>query len=310
MSKDHFLSVALNPTLQRTIIIDRFQEDEVNRTDEVYFDVAGKGVNTSRVLSQLGESVWQFTHTGGKFRDIFVEMARADGVEIRDVRLGCELRMCYTLINRGSGTATEIAEEARPVPEGSDETVFESYLELLSRSHTIIFSGSRARGFRDDIYTRMIEAAKAEGAEVILDIRGDDLSRAIHLGPDIIKPNFFEFAQTFFPDYVKNLDIGEHDEDEELCTMVGQKMLELEESGITTVLTRGKRSTLYPAKENIAEIRPEVVANPVNAIGSGDAFTAGFASARFNGEKLEAAIRKGHECGRKNTLQIRPGTLR
>jgi len=47
----------------------------------------------------------------------------------------------------------------------------------------------------------------------------------------------------------------------------------------------------------------------VNPIGSGDAFTAGFASAFASGKPIQESVSEGNRCGLLNAMQLAPGTL-
>ena len=66
--KGYFLTICLNPVLQKTIVLPHLYEDEVNRSREYYFDAAGKGIFVSKVLMQLGEKAVHLTQAGGRFQ--------------------------------------------------------------------------------------------------------------------------------------------------------------------------------------------------------------------------------------------------
>ena len=50
-----FLSVCLNPTLQKTLSFSSIVPGKVNRTGVHRLDVSGKGINVTRILTQLGK---------------------------------------------------------------------------------------------------------------------------------------------------------------------------------------------------------------------------------------------------------------
>ena len=56
------LTVGLNPTLQRTIQVDRTLHNGVNRAVDARHDVAGKAANMARVLGQLGVDARHLSH--------------------------------------------------------------------------------------------------------------------------------------------------------------------------------------------------------------------------------------------------------
>ncbi len=300
-----YLVVCMNPTLQRTIVLPRLWENEVNRSDEYYLDASGKGVNTTRILHQLGEEAVHLTHAGGRNRDYYVAMAEESGVAVRWVESHREIRYCYTLLNRSSNTTTEIVEEAVSVESGTEERATRLYGELIDTVDVVIIAGSKAPGFSSAFYPQMVRTAKAKRKTVALDLRGDDLTNALEYAPDIIAPNFAEFAKTFFPD----MPVKEDEDNPEAERLVAEKMLELRQSaGCLCVLSRGGRPAMCVADGRVEHVSAQCIA-PVNTIGSGDAFTAGFASAYLRGRDVVTAVAHAHDCAAKNALLVRPGYL-
>ena len=305
-----FLPICLNPTLQKTIVLSRLVENEVNRSGEYYLDASGKGVNVARVLTHLGEGVVHLTHLGGRNVDLFLDLAASDEVPIRWVDSHSEIRFCYTLISDAANTTTEIVEEAEPVSASAEEALLDLYLELLPSVDVVTISGSKAPGYSAELFPTMVREAKAAGRFVILDYRGADLRNSLIHRPDIIKPNLAEFAQTFLDDGKSVAEIGEQSTDDALLDRVCGAMMELRsEFGCDVVLTRGARDILYTTDTGIGRHAPRTV-TPRNTIGSGDAFTAGLGSALLRGESLPAAVGEAAECAATNATLLRPGVLR
>lgn len=306
----NFLPVCLNPTLQKTLVLDRLVENEVNRSDEYYLDASGKGVNVARVLTHLGEQAIHLTHLGGRNVDLFLDLAAADGVAIRWVDSSSEIRFCHTLVSTKAETTTEIVEEAVPVSKGTEAALFDAFGELLPQVAVVTISGSKAAGYSAGLFPRMVKAAKQAGRYVIVDYRGRDLLDSLPHRPDVIKPNLAEFVQTFFDGEKSVADIGEQSDDPAVLSRVIGKMREIRgEYGCEIVLTRGARPVLFTTGDGVSEHAPKPV-RPRNTIGSGDAFTAGLAAALHGGLDLAAAVAKGAECAGRNAALLRPGVLR
>jgi 1-phosphofructokinase family hexose kinase len=298
-----FLTVCLNPTLQKTLLLGTLREDSVNRCAEHSLDASGKGINVSRVLVQLGERVIHLTHAGGWNRAIFLELCAGDRIDVRWIDSGGDVRFCYTLLSARMRTTTEIVEEAGAIAKGVEEKVYAEYLSLLGAAHTVVISGTKASGYSDSCYPRMVKAAKEAGKLVILDIRGEDLLESLEHRPDIIKPNYEELVATFFPCESQD---EEHPVPEE---RLASKMVELYETyRITSVITHGSEACLYVDKGKIKRAMPGKII-PVNVTGCGDAFCAGLAQRFVATGDIECAIANAVECAAKNALQMRPGVI-
>lgn len=295
-----YLSVCLNPVIQRTVILDDLQENRVNRSRDYRLDASGKGINVTRVLQQLGASGLHLTQAGGHFRDLFLELAAKDELRVNRVESGTDIRICTTLLNRARRTTTEIVEEGRRVAPETGPRLYEAFLEVIDSVDTLIISGSNAPGFSDTLHADLVREAKQRSKRVILDTRGTDLVNALRYVPDIIKPNLSEFAATFFPD-------AEPDS-EDTAHKIEAKMLDLDRQGILTILTDGSRPVRFAYQGRIRRITPDPL-QPVNTIGCGDAFTAGLA-AHFDRGSVEQAVQQGIDCARANAQLLRPGVIR
>jgi 1-phosphofructokinase/tagatose 6-phosphate kinase len=104
------LSVSLNPTIQKTLVFPNFVSDTVNRAVQHRLDASGKGINVSRVLTQLGKNCTHLTQLGGQFRAIFLELCEQDGLTIEWVESQSPIRFCYTIINNEDKSVTELVE--------------------------------------------------------------------------------------------------------------------------------------------------------------------------------------------------------
>ncbi len=295
-----FFTICLNPVIQRTLVLPDLTENEVNRSSDYRIDASGKGINVTRVLQQLGEPVVHLTQAGGHFRDYFLHLAEEDDLRVAWEESHSEIRMCTTLLNKSRNTATEIIEEARPVKEDTEKRIRRRFNQLIDKTEVLIISGSKASGFSDDLFPFMVEKARSKNRRIILDYRGRDLIHSLPFKPDIIKPNFKEFVNTFFP---------ESDPNDISSDKIHKKMLDLAKQGIITILTRGPDQILYLDKDSICTKSPPSI-TPINTIGCGDAFTAGFASVWAKTDDLEKGIENGIDCAVENANSKRPGVIR
>jgi 1-phosphofructokinase/tagatose 6-phosphate kinase len=299
----------MNPTLQKTLVFPSLIPDRVNRTGEHRLDASGKGINVSRVLTQLGENCIHLTQLGGIFRDLFLELCGQDNLKVEWVESSSPIRFCYTLIDKGEGTVTELVEEAGKVGEGTEERLLGAYSRLLPEASSVILSGTMAAGFSETLAGEMVRLARSRSITVILDMRGRDLLQSLPWGPDIIKPNLYEFASTFAPDLVDRNEIaGGKEKVKERIRKVWGELCAKHRSRL--VLTRGPETVWYSENGELEEYTFEADAKPLNTIGSGDAFTAGLAAALGRGASLRDAVAEGCRCGKLNAALLRPGVIK
>jgi 1-phosphofructokinase/tagatose 6-phosphate kinase len=299
--KKRFLAVCLNPTIQKTLVLEGVKPGQVNRAIASRTDASGKGVNVARVLGQLGAKVVHLTHAGGPNKAWFLDMCAADRIDVRWVDSSSPVRICTTVIDRIAGSTTELVEEALPVAEGTEEKLLALFDALIPDFEIVIISGSKAAGYSQAVIPAMVQRASKAGAVTILDIRGMDLLSSLPYRPTVIKPNLEEFLSTF---------PSEKDLDEAgLFRHVQRYAIELNEKfGTTLVVTRGSEAVWFLGEEGLETEEVNAI-KALNVTGSGDAFAAGLAHAPSFGKDLREAIVEGIRLGGLNASGLKPGSI-
>jgi fructose-1-phosphate kinase PfkB-like protein len=300
-----FLTICLNPVLQKTIVLSSLQEDAVNRSSEYYFDLAGKGVHVSRVLAQLNEEVVHLTQAGGRFKYIFLSLAKEEKFKLIHVNSDADIRFCYTLLNKKKSTTTEIVEHGELISVDLEKNIFNRFEDLVPKCDWLVVSGTKAPGFSEELYPKMVKLAKEHGKTVFLDFHKEDLLNSLALSPHFIKLNAQEFFNTFFPDVPPYFSKSRS----KLFELAHAKLIELyNKYGIHTIITNQENKIIYNYKDEILSWQPRAII-PINTTGCGDAFTAGFCSEYSRSEDMLRAVRKGEECARRNALMVQPGRI-
>jgi len=306
-----FLTVCLNPTLQKTLCFSSITPNAVNRTGVHRLDVSGKGINVTRVLTQLGKKALHLTQLGGVMRPLFLSLCEQDGLSVEWVESGSEIRFCYTMLNDADSTVTEFIESSEAVCAGTEQRLLEKFDNLIQDVSLdlkcVIISGTKAAGFSDAVIPYMTRKAKEKGLRVILDVKGKDLIESLQYEPDIIKPNLLEFTETFAPDLIKDNNLAIEDE----ATRKRIKSLVMDtvrKHNCCIILTNGSRKTFAADRDKFYEAEFEVV-KAVNSTGCGDAFTAGLAAALEDDANFYEAIGEGAKCGALNAGLLRPGVI-
>lgn len=298
------LAVCLNPVIQNTLVFYAVTPDQVNRAARYRVDASGKGVNVTRVLTQLGQDCVHLTHAGGQNRDWFLAMCRMDGLDVRWVDSGSDIRICTTVIDLSAGTATELVQEAQAVQPNTEADFMRLFDMVLPSCAMLVVSGTKASGYSDRIIPRMAERAFQLGIPAILDIKGQDLLACLRWRPLVVKPNIHEALATWQLGTEKSEGLAKP-----LRAHIAAIAAELKiRYGTELVVTRGKESIWFNEDGQPAE-EPIVPAQVINPIGSGDSFTAGLAHVMLNGGSLREAVREGAQLGAQNAENLKVGSL-
>jgi 1-phosphofructokinase/tagatose 6-phosphate kinase len=243
---------------------------------------------------------------GGPTRDWFLDMCSADGLEVAWVESGSEIRFCTTLIDRETGAATELVEEARPVADGTPARVLERYRSLLAGCATVMLSGTVASGFPGDIMPEMARLAAESGKRLFLDLKGRILLDSLAFRPTVVKPNLEELFQTYEPEGRAPGVAADESAIRDLVSCAGREYLE--RYGSWLIVTRGTEATLFWDGKNLRE-SPVIAVKALNPIGSGDSFNVGVATALEEGATIVEAVAEGNRLGALNAERLKPGSI-
>lgn len=297
------LTVGLSPTIQKTILFRELALDAVNRSTGYRLDASGKAVNAARVLHQTepGSAV-AVCPLGIENSSLFLSLASRDGLPVECVEVPGRVRYCYTLVEPVHGRATElvVGEEVESADwEGIADGLVARIAGMIGNFDALLFAGSRPASWPEGLPARILSLAREAGCLTMADFHGADLLRALERRAcDVVKINEEEFCGTFryaFP-------LGE----DELASRIDEKSAEC---GCAIVVTRGAKDTLasLAGAGYRGSVRP---VRAVNAIGCGDAFSAGFFQVWIKGAGMDEALSRGAWCATRNALSFRPGSVR
>ena len=189
------LTVTLNPSIDISYPLDELTLDTVNRVSEVKKTAGGKGLNVTRVLSEIGDNVTATGFIGGKLGDFLTSRLDQNGIQHRFFPIHGETRNCIAILHEG--LQTEVL-EAGPMIDRDEADGFLNHFRYLCPSYEVItISGSLPAGLESDYYQKVIGLANSQGKKVVLDCSGKALE-AVLTGDDkpfVIKPNTEELSQ-------------------------------------------------------------------------------------------------------------------
>ncbi len=283
------LCVCLSATFQYTIVFNNLKVNEVNRTEEHFLSPSGKGINVARLLGKEGIPAKVITHLGGERKAEFLKLCNDENINIAYAEAPVPIRTSTTLVDRNTGTSTELLEEAYPVPEKLTGDVSSLFSENVAACSAVVISGSRPKGYRDTVYSDMVRMASSHNVLTILDIKGPDLVASLEYRPSIIKPNLQEFAETF----LGRSDVLENDSNENLFQAVREEAARIYQRWNTrSVITRGKYDTWVYDGQDLKAVQ-NIDVPVINTIGCGDTLTAYMTSSLIKGDNLLSAVERG-----------------
>ena len=189
------ITVTLNPAIDKTVEINDFAVNTVNRVSSVRLDAGGKGINVSKVVLSLGGKSKAIGFLGGRAGNFIKSYLDEMGIENDFIVVNGETRTNLKIVDPVQHTNTDI-NEMGPQITAEDIQQMDDYIsQLVDDKSVIVFSGSVPPNADQDIYQKWIDQAKRKGAKTILDADGELMRRGIEAGPYLIKPNIHELER-------------------------------------------------------------------------------------------------------------------
>jgi 1-phosphofructokinase family hexose kinase len=180
-----------NLTIDRTASLEELRPGAVLRFSRVVVTPGGKGLNVARAARALGVDALLVGFVPGETGRAGAGMIAREGIELRAVPCGGELRSTAIVMERGGRTT--VFNEPGPEIGAADWEAYEAaVMELLPAHGVLVCSGSVPPGSPDDAYGRLARLAARAGRPCVVDAGGVTLARAVEAGPDVVCPNLVE----------------------------------------------------------------------------------------------------------------------
>jgi 1-phosphofructokinase family hexose kinase len=296
------ITVTLNAAIDRTLAVPNFRLGRRHRATEQTAMAGGKGVNVARALKALGQPVIATGVAGGPTGTRIIEELTEEAILNDFVRIREESRTSTAVVDPTSGEQTEINERGPAVSEAELELFVDKLLYLAKGAGVCVFAGSLPRGVDVGLYAELIEELRKLGVTTVLDSEGEALRLATRAGPAVVSPNELEAEELVGHEFA---------DDDDRRTAIGE-MAELGASEGLMTLPDGCLALLREQREAAAPTLYRATLEPleaVSAVGSGDAFLAGFVSARYGDRTDEDCLRFAVACGAEATQHFGAGVL-
>jgi len=288
-------TVTLNAAIDKTYFVPAFEHGIVSRVEKALSTAGGKGLNVARVLRQLGQADVAATGFAGGYNGKFItSKVEEAGIAAAFVECAGESRICLNVIDGRDGSSTELLEPGPEIGEAEMAALKRKLARLSAESAVVVFSGSLPKGVPLGAYAELIALSREAGAEVFLDTSGEALALGTAALPSFVKPNEDEIAALLPKGKDGDLRDG---------------IASLMERGLSqVVVTLGGEGAVAGIRGRLYRVRiPPVRA--VSAVGSGDAFVAGYAYGQARGWPAEDVLKFAAAAGSANAMSPLTGDV-
>ena len=293
------LTVTLNAAIDRTVAVPNFRLGHRHRAVESRTVAGGKGINVARALNLLGRPVIATGFVGGPTGRRVLEQLHSESVLTDFIQIAAETRINLAVIDPTSGEQTEINERGPAVSPEEVQRLFERIAYLAGGTKLCVLAGSVPPGAGDDLYARLIQDLNRRGVPVVLDAEGEAMLEGVRAGASMVTPNEREAEELVGQEFADRGDLA-------------QGLLELVRLGASeAAITRPDGCVATVGEGNsrrLLEVHTEPL-EPVSTVGSGDAFLAGYAAARYEGRTPEECLAYGVAGGAESTQHFGAGTV-
>lgn len=285
------VTVTPNPSIDKTIRLDRLITGGLNRAHSATSEAAGKGVNVSYALASEGIPTVAVLPLAALSAVQYLGLL-ADAVPVSAVPIAGTIRANVSIIE-SDGTVTKVNEPGPPLSTADAEALVNAAASA-ARDGWIVGCGSLPPGAPRDFYARLARLATAD-RRVAVDASGDALAAAATAGIALVKPNRPELEELSRRPLATLGDVV--DATRELIAQgCGAALVSLGADGALYVDGAGAVH---------AEAR---IADAANTVGAGDALLAGFLAAGARAEALPVAVAWAVAAVRSSGTRMRPVT--
>lgn len=275
-------TVTFNPAIDYVVELVSFNIGEINRTTREYMNLGGKGVNVSRVLTNL-----EVPNVALGFVAGFTGDALRNGLERMGVKtdfISLEEGNTRINVNIKGVEETDINARGPEIPNSAIDELFKK-LDNLQSGDTLVLAGSIPTSLPNDMYERIMERLYGKGIRFVVDATRDLLVKSLKYEPFLIKPNNHELGEIFGLELTTDNEIIYY-------------ARELKKQGAKNVLISMAGDGAILVDENDVAHKIGTPKGKVkNSVGAGDSMVAGFCAGYLEKDDYKYALRMGTAAG-------------
>lgn len=190
--KNKVITVTMNPSIDKTVVLDELVPYELNRVKRIQIDAGGKGINVARVVHNFNFDVTATGLIAGKLGSDLLAQMDAWGIPHDFLEVSGETRTNLKILDESVNRITEINEPGFQVAPSYLEAFVKILETLADEADIIAFSGSLPPGVPEDFYAVCIDLVKKKGVKALLDADGAALAKGLAAVPYAVKLNRYE----------------------------------------------------------------------------------------------------------------------
>lgn len=277
-------TITLNPSVDQDVTIPKLVKDDAIRARKVEWFAAGKGVNVSRVVHELGGKGCSFGFIGGLPGQMLTRWLDQAGICHRFVSIDGDTRINTTLTDLSDRSQTHVRVPGPRVTAADRQKLRRGLLAYRPRPNFWALGGSLPPGVPDGFYRQLINLLERTGAQCVLDTDEEALMEGLGATPFLIKPNEHEFERL----------TGVRPATDRVIARAARRLVE-KGTGVVMV-TLGPRGAVVVTRDDVFRVNtPRVQVK--SKIGAGDSTIAGLLVALERGANLREAARYGIAAG-------------
>lgn len=273
-------TITLNPSIDYIVHVKPFHLGELNKMNDDAKFPGGKGINVSRVLTELESDTTAIGFLGGFTGNFINDWLNKDGIHSDFISISDDTRINIKL---KSDVETEINGRG-PTITPSEANELLSRLDNVNKKDTVILSGSKPPSLSEDFYEEMVKKVKKAQAEFVIDTTGKDLKATLSYQPLLVKPNREELSELFHVSLNTIQDVIPY----------GKKLLEMGAKHVIISMA-GDGALLFTNNGIYQGFNPK--GNVKNSVGAGDSMIAGFIGEFTKNQDPISAFKMGIACG-------------
>lgn len=292
-SEPKIATLSLNPAVDMAYLVRQLVAEDKTQSTDTRIDPGGNAINVARALIRLGHETSACCILAGESGVLLQRLLERERVYPVAIQVPGETRINCTIQQRRPPVEYKVAGVGPELSSDALKGITQRFLERSGNGFGIL-SGSLPAGSPPDIYAKLCDQLKGQGARAIVDARDSMLRAAIETKPFMIKPNRYE---------LEILD------GKSLSTVdnVAEEARKLQRAGVDYIcVSLGVEGAVLTDKEN-SYYAPAPKVRVRCTVGAGDSMLAGLIAALADNASTADALCLGLACGSAAVTQ--PGTM-